>query len=406
MNLLTKIVINNTVYYLLDEFKNMPLQIKIKQKSSARKLINDLQLNTNNYIFAYNKGDEWIESKSTYSRAKILIKKDYADNILFDTSNDSNVNANANANNDSNEAIELLTAPKLVIDEKEINIEVRYIGTISQDTLLFRVKDVAQEFNSPKLRDSITQKNSSYVVNEDYKYIKIYGSKGRPYLYLTFLGLLRFAFVSRSSNTSKKITKWANDILFTHQYGSNKQRNELATTLTSSYQSIVSDIFSKFEFPCIYLLGIGNYREFTNVYKFGRTDNFNRRYKEHSKMYNVVPTVCILQYIDTDYLSKAEVDIKNYMSSINALIQTENHDELVSLSDKQLKMVISVYKDMSHKYSSKIDVLQDRINELNHQIELLVRDNEIKILKEQQKLLEKDNRILQLENELLKISRK
>jgi hypothetical protein len=188
-----------------------------------------------------------------------------------------------------------------------------------------------------------------------------------------------------------------------------KKMNEIieyTDEMKNIYSTIIIDIFSKFEFPCIYLLNIGKYKEFDNIYKFGRTDNFIRRYKEHSKNYNIIPIISTLQYIDVDYLSKAELDIKNYMVAINSIIDIEGHEEFVKLTDKQVKSLISIYKDISKKYTTKTDYLQDKINNLNHQIELLNRDNEIKLIKEQHahEILKKDYEILKKDYELLKLS--
>jgi hypothetical protein len=396
MNNLTKIIINSNIYYLLDELKSFLISTNnIKKNITTRKLLSELLIPEDDYIFAYYKNNEWILSNGSYSKSKILISEKYYNSLII-------INNDIHDNNTN--CILLNAAPKLVIDNKELNIEVRYYEKISQDTLLFRVKDIANEFNVTNLKDIISRSNSSFVENEDYKYIKVDGKKGKPFLYFTFLGLIRYAYVSKTSSLiSRSIIKWATNILYIHQYGSDKQKSNLASTLIN-YQSIVSDIFSKFEFPCIYLLNIGHYKEYNNVYKFGRTDNFYRRYKEHNKTYNTICSVCIIQYIDVDYLSKAEVEVKNYMISINALIQVENHDELVVLEDKQIKTVINIYKYISNTYSTKINNLQDNINTLQHEKELLIRDTEIKLLKEQHinEILKKDIQLLTMEIALLK----
>lgn len=168
------------------------------------------------------------------------------------------------------------------------------------------------------------------------------------------------------------------------------------------YKSIVCDIFSKFEFPCIYLLKLDKYNGYDNIYKFGRTDNFNRRYKEHIKTYNVFPIITILQYIDINYLSNAENDVKKYMNEINSIISIEKHNELVLLSEKNIKVIINLYKNIGEKYTINTNILQCQIYELTNRNNLLVKENEVKILQYNQILLEKDNKILQLENEILR----
>lgn len=373
-----EIVINNNIYYNVDDIRCTYPNIFTNGKLSSRKIISTLDITSNDYIYAYFKKDTWVVSNESYCKAKVLIKKEW----MY-----------SKTNTDQEPTAEIANVPKMVINGKELNIEIRTIGPVSMDTILFRVKDIATEFDMPKLRDSITDKRSAYEENIDYKKINTGGST--PYIYLTYNGFLRFIFVSRGSKVVSEVQKWIMDIIYKCQFGNKEEKVALVKTIVPNYSDIVCDIFGKFSFSCVYLLGVGNYKEYTNVYKFGRTNDFNRRYKEHSKTYNCVPTVCILQHIDEDYLPRAEVEIKNYMNDINVLIQTENRDELVSLTEKQIKSLMTIYKNIGHTYSVKTDVLQEQITSLKHQLELLERDNTIK-------LLEKDNKILTLENELLK----
>lgn len=387
-----EIIIDDEIYYNIDEIKEKYPNIFSNDKLSARKLIQTLKIPVNNYIYAYIKKNTWIKSSESYCKAKVLIKKEWLGDKSNFTDNTTTMNV-----------VEIANIPKMIINDKELNIEIRTLGVISIDNILFRVKDVATEFNVPKLRDTIIDKRSSYEENIDYKKIQI--TNGNPYLYLTYIGFLRFIFISRGSKVASDFQKWIMDIIYKCQFGNYEERRSLIKSISPDYSNIVCDIFSKFEFPCIYLLGIGNYKEFSNVYKFGRTNDFNRRYREHSKTYNVTPTVCILQYIDLDYLSKAETEIKNYMNDINALIQTDNHDELVILNDKQIKSVMNIYKHVSHTYSAKTDILQEQINSLKHQLELLEKDNKIMLLEKEKELLSKNVTILSLENELLKLKK-
>lgn len=384
-----EITINDIIYYNVDDIRGKYPTIFTNNKISSRKLMTTLNndITANDYIYAYPKKDTWTVSNESYCKAKVLVKKEWLDTKVCIIQEPS---------------AEIANVPKMVINGKELNIEIRTIGPVSMDTILFRVKDVATEFDTPKLRDSITDKRSTYEENVDYKKLNTGGNS--PYLYLTYIGLLRFIFVSRGSKVVSEVQRWIMDIIYKCQFGNREERTSLVKTIVPNYSDIVCDIFSKFEFSCIYLIGIGNYKEHTNVYKFGRTNDFNRRYKEHTKTYNTIPTVCILQHVDTDYLPKAEVDVKQYMTDINVLIQTENHDELVTLTDKQVKSVMNIYKHIGHTYSAKTDVLQEQITTLKHQLELLERDTELKLLKErhEKELLSKDIKILAMENELLK----
>jgi len=379
---------NDIIYYNVDEIRNLYPSLFTNDKTPTRKLINIFNLSDADYLYAYIKNNNWIISSSSYCKSKLFIKKEWIDN----KKNISMVNNN----------LSTVEFPKILINGIELNIEIKTIGSISIDNILFRVKDIAVEFNTPNLKDTILSKRTLYEENIDYKKLKSNGAV--PYLYLTYNGFLRFIFVSRGSKIASELQQWMSLILYKFQFGNQKEKLDIIKTVIPDYANIVTDIFGKFEFPCIYLLGIGEYKNYTNVYKFGRTDNFNRRYKEHNKTYNVICTICILQYIDSDYLSKAETEIKNYMNDINALIQIDNHDELVSLSDKQVKSLINIYKHISQSFSTKTDILQKQIDELKHQMELLIKNNEITILKETHinELLKKDNELLILENKLLK----
>lgn len=377
-----EVIINNKTYYNIDEVRDI---FPGTNSFTSRKLISFLRIPSEEYIFAYLKKDIWVISNDNYSKAKVLVTKKWIDSKK------------------GGDDVNLIDVPKLSIDGKELNIEIRAIGMLSIDNIIFRVKDIANEFNMPRLKDTLTNKHSSYVENFDYKKININSSN--QYLYLTYTGFLRFIFVSRGSKVVTEIQQWASKIIYGCQFGNQDERINIVKTILPEYSNIVCDIFSKFEFPCIYLLGIGSYMEYSNVYKFGYTIDFNRRYKEHSKKYKTIPTVCILQYIDSDYLSKAELEIKNYMTDINAILSVDGHDELVILSDKQVKSVMNIYKNISHTYSTHTNVLQTQIDDLKHQMELLVRDNEINLLKERHmnEILQKNYDILEKNNEILKL---
>lgn len=385
-----EININNGIYYNLDDIRSLYPNI-FGINLSTRKLVLFLNISPDNYIYAYPKQGEWIISNDKYCKAKILLKKEW---LTANTDANVNVNATTLANTTT-----LANVPKMIINGKELTMEIRTTGPISMDTILFRVKDVSIEFDIPKLRDTIVDKRTSYEEDIDYK--KIITTGHTPYLYLTYTGFLKCIFISRGSKIVSDVQRWITSIIYKCQFGSKEDKITLVKNIVPEYSDIVCNIFSKFEFSCVYLLGIGNYKEYSNVYKFGRTNDFNRRYKEHAKTYNTIPTVCILQHVDIDYLSKAETDIKQYMQDINALLPVENHDELVSLTDKQVKSTMNMYKHISGTYSSKIDILQEQITLLQHQIELLKRDNKIKILEQEKELLVRDVTILTLEKKLL-----
>lgn len=402
-----EVIVNNTSYYslasLIEDVKYSSI-FNSNNNMPERKLLQKYNVPYTEVIYAYHHNNEWKLSTSSYCRAKVLITKKWIINKLP-------VDGELVNNTHIASLLELNQLPKLTIEGKEVNIEVRSLGPLSLDNILFRCRDVKNIFNMNNLINNILNDSSSYTRDIDYKTITVDGGR-QPYVYLTFQGLLRVIFVSRGSKVSEEIQRWIANVIYTCQYGTRQERMGLVKSILPDYAEIINDIFGKFEFTCIYLLKIGTYDKYTDVYKFGRTNNFNRRYKEHNKTYNTVCSVCLLQYVDEDYLPKAETEIHNYMSDINALIDVEGHDELVTLTDKQVKSVSNIYKHVGHAYAVGNVKLQDTIEAMRHEIELLNKDKDIQLMKKDMQLMEKDKdmqllekdlQLIKMENELLKL---
>jgi hypothetical protein len=147
-------------------------------------------------------------------------------------------------------------------------------------------------------------------------------------IYLTYNGINRLLFGFISAEDAFKFSDWY-------------KRNLLKTDTMS-----IIEIFNKFKFPCVYLLYIGNYFNYYNVYKFGRTDDFGRRYKELNIKYNVIFKITILQYIPPGLLPSAELEIKQFL--FDHIIKINNYTELVSIDNP--KSVILFYKNIGNKY--------------------------------------------------------
>jgi hypothetical protein len=209
----------------------------------------------------------------------------------------------------------------------------------SQNDPLFGVEPISNNIKVNNLQKHIISK---YELNIDYKRDTL--------VLLTYFGLLRTLFMFTNSNTAMEFKKWY----------------ELEYLKKNIYTNTLSEIF-KFEFPCIYLLYIGNYKTYDNVYKFGRTDNFIRRYKELNKTYDCVFKISILQYIDPEYLSKAENEINKIVK--NNMIKIDNHVELITLQDPS--EVINKYKEIGSKYSTTNKDMKNKYIELEHNYKLL-----------------------------------
>lgn len=186
----------------------------------------------------------------------------------------------------------------------------------------------------------------------DYKQFQINKIKQ---VYFTYAGICKILFTLYESTVGIKFQTWYADYI------------------CKNYQTIVSEIFSKFVFSCVYLLHVDDYKGHTNVYKFGRTDNFNRRYRELNKQYVTVFKIVTLQYIDPEYLSKAETEIQKRV--VGNIIKIDKHTELFTIST--ISEIVDFYKELGCKYNTKNKKLQDDITKLQYENSLLTHKNTI-----------------------------
>ncbi|AUV58863.1 hypothetical protein [Bandra megavirus] len=115
-------------------------------------------------------------------------------------------------------------------DGNIVNIETR--GEREHDKCYFLVKDVAIGFGIKSLMTSLINNNTTYDINRDYKYFNcecinnVQKKTVKKQLFLTYYGVLRVLFVSRSGNVNNFMT-WAIKTLFTIQMGTKIQKNNL-----------------------------------------------------------------------------------------------------------------------------------------------------------------------------------
>jgi hypothetical protein len=166
--------------------------------------------------------------------------------------------------------------------------------------------------------------------------------------------------------------------------------------------------------------------------KYGRTENLFERSQQHYKFFKKFGGDAKLKryaWIDVEFQSKAEIDIKRYFDKMKVLIKCDDIKELAVLTrdefDKlqkyfcqlsdiycgKLKNMVDVYKkeqdnaekkysNGKHKYEKQVLEFEKRILEIEKQMlklkgelknQSLVKDNEILELKNQ--LLVKDNEL-------------
>ena len=293
-------------------------------------------------------------------------------------------------------------------DENNNIIDIEIRGKRKIDSIYFKLKDVSNVFNKFNKFNITTllNKENGYSENIHYKYFN-YQKNGNSLtkknkipkieLYLTFEGILKVLFDYDNSNI-KLFIKWSIEILF-NQINTIKQKEELICSVLGINAKIIKEVFNadRHTLPCIYLFTLNNVKELRNsmkidniylddsiVAKFGFTKDLSRRASEHISKYNKIENVNLklkyYSYIDPNYMSSAEIDIKDFMLAFKTKFIFENEDELVIIPKELMKMVERQYEFIGKSYMAyiseliiKIKDLQDKNEkqELNHQLELI-----------------------------------
>ena len=281
-----------------------------------------------------------------------------------------------------------------------------------------------------KLHDTLTKKKDcAYQNSVHYRYFyffkksttsgknnKIKKVKKVKKLFLTYIGLLKVLFSSRNK-TVNKFVGWATETLFIAHLGTKEQKDILASKLMGVSVDIVKEVFNKTSstLPTIYLLSIGKvkdlrvtlaisneYDDEMIVFKGGETDNLVRRIDEHNATYGKMPGASLYlkhyNYIDPQYVKKAETEMLTVMGKMNFRFDHHKFNELLICSKKDIKIIIEQYINITRKYIGHIKDIVDKLKDLEN--ELLKKDKENELLKK-----DRENDLLKKENELLKKDR-
>jgi hypothetical protein len=294
-------------------------------------------------------------------------------------------------------------------------IEIETRGDKNTCTLYFKVKDIITGFKIKNLNSIINIKNG-YVKKIHYDYFNINGYETE--LFLTYEGILRVLFTSKSSNN--RFIKWATQTLFTVQMGTPIQKTEMISNILGVNAKVIKEVFntSTNTLPCVYLFTFGtvkdlresmnislNYSDDSIVAKYGMTKDLTRRTSEHINNFNKIKN-CNLKlkyhsYIDPQYISQGESDLKLFMNALKLNLVYENYDELVIIPKEHNYLVERQYQQIGKNYMghigeliTKIKDLQDKlekielvhkmeIQEMNHKLEMLTEKSENELLKKE-----------------------
>lgn len=368
---------NGREYYSANELKEKYPEYFRGIRNKIRTIIDIKKIPPGECVYAMlvKKDLTWKLHPKTVKPACLFISKDWCDEKMFEKSTLSDEEVKVKSKYD-------IAPPVIeVLDEmmfKDINgepilIEIRgnlINGRLDEDNLYFNADDTSKGFGMPNLcRVIIDDDRDGYIENEDYRkfYVKkSYDAKGSNAsfcdveikVFLTYDGVIRFLNVSRHVN-SRKFRKWATHILFTHQFGSKEQKQELASQLVGVSYSDYKMIFdtNASAFPCIYIIIIGlvsnlrkkykiseKYPDNDLVLKFGKADDFKTRLPQHACRANYGPNIKVLhtQQIDVIHVKSAETALKDYFYGrildipTEKRVDKENDTEFISEGKKEL----------------------------------------------------------------------
>lgn len=409
-------------------FKHAP--VYCKPVRSARELIRKKALKE--FVYLKLIDGKWTESNGASLKLdKIFFKKSFVYTIP-EINNDGKIT-------DDND-IEL--APKLIklkdeekfkdADGKVIEIETRGARTV--DGIYFKVKDVAAAFQINQMDHTIVNKtNNTYIEGKHYKYFICKKSNNitkktiiKKELFLTYTGMLRVLFASHSPNVDPFV-KWATETIFALQMGTNEQKRNVISSALGTDAKTIKEVFdtSTNTLPCVYLFTLGmvkdlresmkidkKYKDDDIVAKYGHTKDLSRRTGEHLATYGKINNVDLklkhYSYMDSQYTSQGENDIKMFMEALNIGLTYNDYVELVvipkdlmKLVEKQYQMIAKNYMGHISELITKVKDLEDKIEKqkLEHALEIgeIKHKLEIDASKHENEMLKKEAEILQMQ---------
>ena len=389
--------IKNMLFYSADELKTSFPNFFIGTSKTVRLIINKKNIPNTDYIYANKiKNDEWNISDASSKKAKLLLTKSWVEQHIIKEKETilEGLQEKEEEYKIAPNKIELEDNEKFQDVNNKV-IEIETLGERHHDKIYFCVHDISVGFDMPNLNRNLLNKEGGYEkgihyelfirnelpINELVPNIPNKNKNIRK-LYLTYGGLMRLLYISRNKN-AEHFQKWANKQLFTIQMGTEQQKEQLGTNLLQINLDSFRSVFKKHanKFPSIYLLVLGivaELRETFNispeiddkliVYKYGFTDDLQRRIKEHQDDYGKLPnvniSVAVFHIIDTKYTSEAEDDLRQFFKNMNKTLEIDGRKELVVLNIKELETVKKEFRHIGKYYAGNTLELQNQIQEL------------------------------------------
>lgn len=436
-------------YYDADEMRNLDKLLNTKYfvgcSKSARIIIDKLRIPTTEYAFvSKNKKDNnnLVLSNVDYKKAKLLLACTFV-HLHFPRLNANNNNnialtgsvveekEDANEEEEDDETIYFENVdmqPHVLFledcdkftDNSGNMIEIEVRGERNSKQCYFKVKDVSIGFEMPNLSKTILNKDKGFERYIHYECfnrtvtncempIKIKTNKIKQSLFLTYKGMLKVLFASRSGN-AEKFQDWATEKLFVIQMGGQTEKDNVASELLGVSSKALKDVFraNSDKTPCVYLFIVANARDkLGNAYgpndlivKFGRTDDLPRRndehYKNFKKEFNAEIELYCFSIAESKWISEAETQINDYFLPYK--LNYKDYKELLVVDKKQLPQIKKFYGLIQKQYIGSFAELENKMVEYKQRIVELENERELTQVKHQNELMNKDFVIQDLTN--------
>ena len=281
---------------------------------------------------------------------------------------------------------------KFTHDGITYDIETR--GKRKYDFIYFKVYDVGTCFSIKDIDSTLHNDKSTFIEGVHYAKFDCKHPRRDHNEFFTYEGLLHIAGKSRS-DMGEKYNMWCLKTLFTHQYGTNKDKTDLASNLLSisllhgtSCNLMIETVRSFFgDIPVIYFTKISkvrdrkknvmNYNKLNKdewMYKYGRTGNYGRRLGEHQKDDHFGAQITTMRFalVSPCQLPEAEKIFGRHVKKVGTKVdyrddsKTSIHQEVFTMSNKDAIDAMSMLKNIQEKYlgreGKKVESIQKTLN--------------------------------------------
>lgn len=388
--------IENEYVYLADDLRKYDKTFFTGCMKTSRLIVEKKKISEDAYLFITKRNDIWKISVEKYKKAYLAIKYWWVDE-----------------NMESMKKTYISEPVEIKFDDSLFDgITVR--GSNDVTKCYFKVVDINKKIDIVKIDN----------LNNTVDYVYFGGTKNKI-MYLTYNGLIKFIFTSRNKK-AESFQEWASRILFTHQVGTQEQKQKLIKSLVGVDVNNAIELLttSVSDIACVYLLVIDtvknlrskmkisdDFEDTSYICKYGETDDLRRRISEHKKTFAEYNDNIKLKYysiIDASNVTRAETSMRNKFEHMDVTCDLIGQKELIILDKQQLKDVSNIYEETGIVYGASLKDYKTqtdkKIIELEHQydIDTIKLKSEIELLKKDVQIITKEKEIMQMEMDKLK----